>query len=105
VNTSLLQSVSAFVSFAEAFRNACKIHLAIDAEEFVVGYQKKKAKHQDLSTAQLFLADSHANGAGYSVEIGSDKSFAEILRLLENDYESNGLEKCTRNAQLLVQTA
>jgi DEAD/DEAH box helicase domain-containing protein len=80
-------SVSAFVSFAEAFRNACKIHLAIDAEEFVVGYQKKKAKHQDLSTAQLFLADSHANGAGYSVEIGSDKSFAEILRLLETDYE------------------
>jgi DEAD/DEAH box helicase domain-containing protein len=81
-------SVSAFVSFAEAFRNACKIHLAIDAEEFVVGYQKKKAKHQDLSTAQLFLADSHANGAGYSVEIGSDKSFAEILRLLETDYEA-----------------
>ena len=80
-------SVSAFVSFAEAFRNACKIHLAIDAEEFVVGYQKKRAQHADLSTAQLFLADSHANGAGYSVEIASEKSFREILRLLETDYE------------------
>jgi DEAD/DEAH box helicase domain-containing protein len=79
--------VSAFVSFAEAFRNACKIHLAIDAEEFVVGYQKKKAKHPDLSTAQLFLADSHANGAGYSIEISSNKSFSEILVLLETDYE------------------
>ncbi len=80
-------SVSAFVSFAEAFRNACKIHLAIDAEEFVVGYQKKRAKHPDLSTAQLFLADSHANGAGYSVEIASEKSFSEVLGLLETDYE------------------
>ena len=80
--------VSAFVSFAEAFRNACKIHLAIDAEEFVVGYQKRKAKHPDLSTAQLFLADSHANGAGYSIEISTNKSFSEVLRLLETDYEA-----------------
>ena len=80
--------VSAFVSFAEAFRNACKVHLAIDAEEFVVGYQKRKAKHQDLSTAQLFLADSHANGAGYSVEIASQKSFTDVLGLLESDYEA-----------------
>jgi DEAD/DEAH box helicase domain-containing protein len=92
-------SVSAFVSFAEAFRNACKIHLAIDAEEFVVGYQKKRAKHADLSTAQLFLADSHANGAGYSVEIASEKSFREILRLLETDYEGkwtgSSHSKCT----------
>ena len=80
--------VSAYVSFAEAFRNACKIHLAIDAEEFVVGYQKKKAKISDLSTAQLFLADSHANGAGYSVEIAARESFTEVLQLLETDYES-----------------
>jgi DEAD/DEAH box helicase domain-containing protein len=79
--------VSAFLSFAEAFRNACKIHLAIDAEEFVVGYQKKKAKHPDLSTAQLFLADSHANGAGYSIEISTNTSFSKILNLLETDYE------------------
>jgi DEAD/DEAH box helicase domain-containing protein len=81
-------SVSAYVSFAEAFRNACKIYLAIDAEEFVVGYQKKKAKISDLSTAQLFLADSHANGAGYSVEIAASDSFTEVLRLLETDYEA-----------------
>jgi DEAD/DEAH box helicase domain-containing protein len=79
--------VSAYVSFAEAFRNACKIQLAIDAEEFVVGYQKKKGKLSELSTAQLFLADSHANGAGYSVEIASRKTFLEVLSLLETDYE------------------
>lgn len=83
----IASSVSAFVSFAEAFRNACKIHLAIDAEEFVVGYQKKRAKHPDLSTAQLFLADSHANGAGYSVEIASEKAFSDVLNLLETDYD------------------
>jgi DEAD/DEAH box helicase domain-containing protein len=78
--------VSAYVSFAEAFRNACKVHLAIDTEEFVVGYQKKKAKHPDLSTAQLFLADSHANGAGYSVEISKPETFTRILNILETDY-------------------
>ena len=86
-------SVSAFVSFAEAFRNACKIHLAIDAEEFVVGYQKKRAKHPDLSTAQLFLADSHANGAGYSVEIASEISFSEVLGLLASDYEGKWISQ------------
>jgi DEAD/DEAH box helicase domain-containing protein len=95
----IASGVSAFVSFAEAFRNACKIHLAIDAEEFVVGYQKKRAKHPDLSTAQLFLADSHANGAGYSIEISTDTSFNKILNLLETDYEGkwNGAKhsKCT----------
>ena len=82
----IASGVSAYVSFAEAFRNACKVHLAIDAEEFVVGYQKKKGKHPDLSTAQLFLADSHANGAGYSTEIASEKAFTEVLGLLDTDY-------------------
>ena len=92
-------SVSAYISFAEAFRNACKVHLAIDAEEFVVGYQKKRAKHPDCRTAQLFLADSHANGAGYSVEIASTNSFNQVLGLLENDYETMwtgvGHSRCT----------
>ena len=86
-NYFIAEGVSAFMSFAEAFRNACKIHLAIDAEEFVVGYQKRTAKHPDLSTAQLFLADSHANGAGYSIEISSDKSFSEVLEILKSDYQ------------------
>jgi DEAD/DEAH box helicase domain-containing protein len=84
----IASGVSAFVSFAEAFRNACKVHLAIDAEEFVVGYQKRKSQHPDLSTAQLFLADSHANGAGYSIEISTEKAFTKVLDLLETDYEA-----------------
>ncbi len=85
--------VSVFVSFAEAFRNACKTHLAIDAEEFVVGYQKRRSKHQDLRTAHLFLADSHANGAGYSVEIASENTFSEVLKLIENDSETKWVGK------------
>ncbi|MBM3682463.1 MAG: hypothetical protein FJW84_03320 [Actinobacteria bacterium] len=88
----IASGVSAYISFAEAFRNACKVHLAIDAEEFVVGYQKTKGKHPDLSTAQLFMADSHANGAGYSVEVASKKSFTEILKLLEEDYGARWID-------------
>ena len=88
----IASGVSAYISFAEAFRNACKVHLAIDAEEFVIGYQKKKGRHPDLSSAQLFMADSHANGAGYSVEVASDKSFTEILKLLEEDYGTRWID-------------
>ena len=84
----IASGISAFVSFAEAFRNACKVHLAIDAEEFVVGYQKIQSVHPDLRTAQLFLADSHANGAGYSSEIAKPEAFNDVLALIESDYQN-----------------
>jgi DEAD/DEAH box helicase domain-containing protein len=77
---------SAFISFSEALRNACKIVLGVDSEEFIVGYQRKNGLHQDMKTARLFIADAHANGAGYSVQIGQPEEFSKILDEIDESF-------------------
>ncbi len=88
---NLTSGVSAFISFSEALRNACKIVLGVDSEEFIVGHQRKNAQHHEMKTARLFIADAHANGAGYSVQIGKPEEFARILDEIEKSFEAKWL--------------
>jgi len=83
---NIASGTSAFISFSEALRNACKIVLGVDSEEFIVGYQRKNGQHQDMKTARLFVADAHANGAGYSVQIGQPEEFDKILNEIETSF-------------------
>jgi DEAD/DEAH box helicase domain-containing protein len=83
---NIASGTSAFISFSEALRNACKVVLGVDSEEFIVGYQRKNGLHQDMKTARLFIADAHANGAGYSVQIGQPDEFSKILDEIEKSF-------------------
>jgi len=76
-------ATAAYLSFAEAFRNACKITLGIDAEEFVVGFKKKLGSNPETRTGQLYIADSHANGAGFSIEIAKPDNFKKVLSVID----------------------
>jgi DEAD/DEAH box helicase domain-containing protein len=78
-------ATAAYLSFAEAFRNACKITLGIDAEEFVVGFKKKLGSNPDIRTGQIYLADSHANGAGFSIEIAKPENFNKVLSVIDSE--------------------
>jgi DEAD/DEAH box helicase domain-containing protein len=82
---------AAYLSFAEAFRNACKITLGIDAEEFVVGFKKKLGSNPDTRTGQIYLADSHANGAGFSIEIAEPENFKKVLSVIDSEMRERWL--------------
>ena len=84
-------ATAAYLSFAEAFRNACKITLGIDAEEFVVGFKKKLGSNPETRTGQIYLADSHANGAGFSIEIAKPKNFKKVLSVIDSEMRDRWL--------------
>ncbi len=84
-------ATAAYLSFAEAFRNACKITLGIDAEEFVVGFKKKLGSNPDTRTGQIYLADSHANGAGFSIEIAKKENFEKVLSVIDAEMRDRWL--------------
>jgi DEAD/DEAH box helicase domain-containing protein len=90
---SIASGTSAFISFSEALRNACKVVLGVDADEFIVGYQRKNGQHPDMKTARLFIADAHANGAGYSVQIGKPTEFEKILLEIEKTFGVRWMEE------------
>ena len=84
-------ATAAYLSFAEAFRNACKITLGIDAEEFVVGFKKKLGSNPETRTGQIYLADSHANGAGFSIEIAKPENFNKVLSVIDSEMRERWL--------------
>jgi DEAD/DEAH box helicase domain-containing protein len=84
-------ATAAYLSFAEAFRNACKITLGIDAEEFVVGFKKKLGSNPETRTGQLYIADSHANGAGFSIEIAKPDNFKKVLSVIDSEMRNRWL--------------
>ena len=86
-------ATAAYLSFAEAFRNACKITLGIDAEEFVVGFKKKLGSNPETRTGQIYLADSHANGAGFSIEIAKPENFNKVLSVIDSEMRERWLSK------------
>ena len=86
-------ATAAYLSFAEAFRNACKITLGIDAEEFVVGFKKKLGSNPETRTGQIYLADSHANGAGFSIEIAKPENFRKVLSVIDSEMRERWLSK------------
>jgi DEAD/DEAH box helicase domain-containing protein len=86
-------ATAAYLSFAEAFRNACKITLGIDAEEFVVGFKKKLGSNPETRTGQIYLADSHANGAGFSIEIAKPENFDKVLSVIDSEMREKWLSK------------
>lgn len=85
--------VSTYVSFSEAFRNSAKVVLGAESEEFVVGYQRIRGKHPDVKTAQIFMADAHANGAGYSSQVATETVFKQVLRTLNEDISEGWLSE------------
>jgi DEAD/DEAH box helicase domain-containing protein len=85
--------IAAFSSLAEALRNVCKSELAIDTDEFVVGFTKIMGTGNDHRTGRLYIADAHANGAGYSIEIAKPEIFAKIMNTLENETSEKWLSK------------
>lgn len=93
----IASGTSAFVSFSEALRNACKVVLGVDSDEFIVGYQRINGQHTDMKTAKLFIADAHANGAGYSVQIGQKGEFEKILNEIEASFGVSWLKESHRN--------
>ncbi len=95
--TNIASGTSAFVSFSEALRNACKVVLGVDSDEFIVGHQRMNGRHSDMKTAKIFIADSHANGAGYSVQIGQRGEFEKILNEIEGSFGINWLEDSHSN--------
>ena len=90
---NIASGTSAFISFSEALRNACKVVLGVDADEFIVGHQRKNGQHADMKTARLFIADAHANGAGYSVQIGQPSEFEKILTEIETSFGVSWLDE------------
>lgn len=94
---NIASGTSAFVSFSEALRNACKVVLGVDSDEFIVGHQRINGRHSDMKTARLFIADAHANGAGYSVQIGQKTEFEKILNEIETSFGVSWLEESHSN--------
>jgi DEAD/DEAH box helicase domain-containing protein len=90
---NIASGISAFVSFSEALRNACKVVLGVDSDEFIVGHQRINGRHSDMKTARLFIADAHANGAGYSVQIGQKVEFEKILNEIEESFGVGWLDE------------
>ncbi len=94
---NIASGTSAFVSFSEALRNACKVVLGVDSDEFIVGHQRINGRHPDMKTARLFIADAHANGAGYSVQIGQKAEFEKILNEIETSFGVSWIEESHGN--------
>jgi DEAD/DEAH box helicase domain-containing protein len=46
-----------------------------------------------MKTARLFIADAHANGAGYSVQIGQKVEFEKILNEIEESFGVGWLDE------------
>lgn len=84
-------ATAAFLSFAEAFRNACKVTLGIEADEFVVGFRRKLGINPEVRTGQIYLADSHANGAGFSTEIARPDNFKRVLDCIDQEMRESWL--------------
>lgn len=67
----------ALVSFGEFLRQAVAFKLDIDPSELRIGKQRVRVK--DISTIQVFLADSLENGAGYMQHIYDSSMLREIV--------------------------
>ena len=76
-------ALAALVSFGEFFRLAIATDLDIDPTELRFGYQKYTTAN-DISTHQLFFADSLENGAGYVRSVFDNDRIQEVVR---NHYE------------------
>jgi DEAD/DEAH box helicase domain-containing protein len=96
-NSFVPSGAAALTSFAEALKNACKAELAIDNDEFVVGFQKILGTENEHRTGQLFMADSLANGAGFSIEIAKPDVFRKILRRISTDLNEKWLDPSHSN--------
>jgi DEAD/DEAH box helicase domain-containing protein len=79
--------MAAFLSTVEAIRSAAKVVLAIDADELVVGFHRILGELNTHRTGRIYIADNHANGAGYANELSKPEIFDRVLDVLESDIE------------------
>ncbi|GAA3856159.1 DEAD/DEAH box helicase [Tessaracoccus defluvii] len=86
----------ALTSFAQVLRTAAKSTLDIDPTELSVGLQQRRVG--ETQTAMVYVADTLANGAGYSIELGRpervDELFESIHRRVTSQWQGEDHAEC-----------
>jgi DEAD/DEAH box helicase domain-containing protein len=70
-------------SFAEAVRRGAQAELDIDPSEISVGLQGRRV--DGVVSANIYLADTLENGAGYATELGSTDRFLGVVTGIADD--------------------
>lgn len=83
---------AAMLSFGFLLRRAVARHFDVGQSEFLVGVRAARGPADDLA-AQVFLADSLANGAGYARHLASTGDLESILRDMQGRGGSALLEE------------
>ena len=84
---------AAWYSFAFFLRSAAAQQLDVDPNELQAGLRTFKGKN-GLVQAEVFIADTLQNGAGYSSYLGQPEVFHELLKYMldKDEFKANGYQ-------------
>lgn len=84
---------AAWYSFAFYLRSAAAQRLDVDPNELQAGLRTFKGENDSVQ-AEVFIADTLQNGAGYSSYLGQKEVFHELLKYMldQDEYAQNGYQ-------------